>query len=267
MVPSEQPTAFDLELRFHGICLFVPDPAAGTLAVLMPATGLPGDDPNVPQHVSMLALDTAYLQPGSPSTHGLWALAQIDGQHLTIEGAGQPHYGSLPEVLANIGIVAQRPVEPAAFGNNPPANLLAARIGLRSGACTGTGPVQCFAFPPGLPSRPLTSVIHWTMRVDQAQLDLRPVAFAGQTATAIPPLYPIGGRIQIDVYHTERQELPPDPMEPPEGDPETMMHFGAFYVLFGLPPGPVPVPEPCDFIDGELPYTCMGPAQSAITPT
>jgi hypothetical protein len=260
----EETMALDLEIRFHGLCLFVP--ADGSMNVLMPAAGVPGRVPGMPEHVAVLCFDPAYLSRGSRRTR-LVTLVSLMRHQLVIRGKGPAERLSLPDTLARVGAVARRPVTPAAFSPDPAAGLLTARIELHSGLCTGTGPTQCFRYPADTRPRPLTSMIEWTLPVEEDYVDLVPEPFPGADREVIPRLHPIDRRIRLSVYHTARPELPPVAERGSDGP---QMHFRALYHLFEAPVPdeavPVPDPDPLCPGQGELPYTCMGPGQSVLDP-
>ncbi|HEU4562467.1 MAG TPA: hypothetical protein VFS20_31845 [Longimicrobium sp.] len=273
--------AFDLTIQFWGLCLFVPHPALDTVYVLMPAAGVPGGAGGMPPHLARLYVDPAYTRRGSARTDGeLDEFAALERQSLSFAGPDAPSTAPLPAELANVGAVANQAITGAVLpGILPAPPFLTARIQLAAGSCSPPTVTECWAFPPGNPARSLTPTITWTISgIEQEPLSLTLASLDDGTERTLPPLYPIDGQIAVSVYHTEADDLPPaQPItSPPWGTAAT--HFSAYYLLFqaAAPAGPVPVSEPCDGSGrggntadvrwGEMPYTCMGPAQAALVP-
>jgi hypothetical protein len=263
--------SFDLRIELVGLCLFVPDPGTGTLYVLMPAAG--GHGHGVDPHVVRLCFDSAHLQPGSPRPNGIPALVAMDRVELVAAAAGGELSLALPDELVDVGTETRRRIFPGALRGDDPARRLAARVELRTGACTNYQPGVCWSFPTPLRQQRLCNRLIWNVgQIEEERLELAFDPLAGGKGATLPPLYPIDGGIELSVYHTTRDELPPaphDPSPPPWGAPAH--HFGAFYALFDPPvtDGPLPlfVGVACGkhIGDGGSPYTCMA-AQSPPDP-
>lgn len=263
--------SFDLHIELVGLCLFVPDPATGSLYVLMPAAG--GHGHPVDPHVVRLCVDSAYLQPGSRRPNGIPALVPMDRVELV--GASDAKLSlALPDELVDVGTEVRRPIFPGALRGDDPARRLTARVELRSGACEGYEQGVCWSYPVPLRQQRLCNRLVWNVgKMEEDRLELALTPLAGGTGATLPPLYPIDGRIALSVFHTTRDELPPqphDPSPPPAGTPAH--HFGEFYALFDPPVTDGPLPR---FVgincglggtgDGGSPYTCMA-AQSPPDP-
>jgi hypothetical protein len=260
--------SFDLQIEFVGLGLFVPHTGAKTVYVLMPAAGTGAHAGGIDPHVVRLCVDTAYLLPGSAGPNGVLALVAMDGMELSLGAAGTLDPG-LPPELGNVGAVAERPISPVAFGSNP-GSLLSARVKLRSGAYSEYARGVCWNY--ANKRQRLCNRVIWTVAgYEGERLELTGTPFGQDLAPLLPPLYPIEGAIQLSLYHTTRDELPPAPMVPEPPAPGTPAHhFSTFYELFDPPvaDGPLPtyVGRSCDETgQGGSPYTCMG-AQSPPAP-
>jgi hypothetical protein len=263
--------SFNLQVELVGLCLFVPDRGAENLCVLMPAAGnAHGVDP----HVVRLCFDSAYLRPGSTQLDGVFALVPMSRVDLAL-GAGGPPALPLPRELVNVGAQARRPIDPDALQGDDTARRLTARVSVRSGMCTDYQPGSCWNYPdPSTPPRRLSNRLFWQVgEMEGDELGLAFTPLAGGKGITLPPLYPIGGSIELAVYHTPREELPPDPVLIPPPDLGTPAHhFAAFYGLFAPPVTNGPLPTfagtnciPTDKYLGGSPYTCMA-AQSPPEP-
>jgi hypothetical protein len=250
--------AFELTIELVGLCLFVPDPQTETLYVLMP-TADHGMDP----HVARLCFDTAYARPGSTQLDGFPALVPADKTELAL-GTGAKLSLDLPVQLVNVGAVAKRPLRPGSLGGTEPPAQLVARVTLQSGQLYDFAPGACWNYPHAGERRHLANRIVWnvgTVDGDKLALSLLPLAGGGE-ATLLPPLYPIGGRIALQLYYTPRAELPPQPVPigPPPVDTPAH-HFAAYYELFEPPVADEPLPTyvglSCGDEMGGSPYTCM----------
>jgi hypothetical protein len=257
--------AFDLEIEFVGLCMFVPDPAGRVVYVLMPAAGIAQGALGMPQHVARLCVDTRYLQPpGSAAGPGLVAQVPLDRVSLAFTGP-PPLDPTIPGVVAAVPNLVSLL---ACTGDPGPG--LTARVTLGAGSVTRTGQAMCWYYPTLASTATLTTTVTWTIPgVDGDVLSVLLSQLDGNPLPAVPPpLYPINGLVQVRIFHTERDLLPPFPMDvppPPRGTPAA--HFAAYNLLFD-PPAQAPVPVfygfSCDDTQGAVPYTCMGPAQAQL---
>ena len=260
--------AFDLTIEMVGLCLFVPDRTEppGTLYVLMASTGTEhGVDP----HVARLCFDAAYVRPGSPGPLGYPVLVPVEETEIVFDTREALDL-ELPEELVNVAPVVRRPLLPGSLtGTNPPEQL-AARVVLRSGRLGGYEPGACWNYPTDVTRRHMANRVRWDLGVMEGdELTIALNTLAGEEAGRIGPLYPIGGRIDLQLYYTPREELPPDPVDigpPPVGSPAH--HFAGYYELFEQPVAADPLPlfvglSCIPTVMGGSPYTCMG-AQNPI---
>jgi hypothetical protein len=260
--------AFELTIEMVGLCLFVPDEKAGAVYVPMPSSEAGhGIDP----HVVRLVFDAAYLRPGSGKLDGVTALVPLERTELELAAAA-PLTAAIPDGVVNVGDVARRPVLPDALRGEDPAGVIAARAVLRSGAVDGVADGACWSYPTPATRRHMSNRVRWgvgTVEGDLLEMTLTPLA--NGTGRRLPPLYPIGGRIDLALYYTPREELPPEPFDPgPPWVGSPAHHFAAFYTLFEPPVAEEPLPEYVGLncishMAGGSPYTCMA-AQSNPTP-
>lgn len=269
--------AFTLRITFSGLCLFVPEPAAGgstgRMHVLMP--GMPGHHHHPgDRHVAAVAYDTGHLVPGGTPT-GITALAPISGRQVTPvagEGASLALCGHIPDLREITG----RPVDPDHLGADT-RKKLNSRVTLGAGRITRVAPGVCWEWRPG-ELRPIANRVEWEIAdVEGEQLTLvSELIGGGGEQKALGTLFPMNGRVNLVVYHEPPQDLPPEPL-PVEHQPVpapgfTPPHFTAFYSLFG---GPVPTLLPryrglscdvpplanaCETIPpemGGMPFTCL----------
>jgi hypothetical protein len=265
---GEEKMAFELTIEMVGLCLFVPDEKAGAVYVPMPSSEAGHEmDP----HVARLVFDAAYLRPGSGELDGILALVPLERTELQL-AATAPLTAAIPDLVVNVGDVASRPVLPDALRGDDPGGVITARAVLRSGAADGAASGACWSYPTPATRRHMSNRVYWAVgEVEGDGLELTLTPLAGGTGRALPRLYPIGGRIDLALYYTPREELPPEPASPgppPVGTPAH--HFAAFYTLFESPVAADPLPHyvglSCNpHMNGGSPYTCMA-AQSNPTP-
>lgn len=267
--------AFTLRITFSGLCLFVPEPAAGGSAgrmhVLMPGMSGHHHHPE-DRHVAAVAYDTGHLAPGGTPT-GLTALAPLSGRQFTPvagEAANLALCGHIPDLREITGV----PVDPDHLGPDT-SHKLAARVTLGAGQITRVAPGVCWEWRPG-ELRPIANRVEWEIAdVEGEQLTLvSELIGGGGEQKSLGTLFPMNGRVNLIVYHEPPQDLPPEPI-PLEQHPVpargfTPHHFAAFYGLFG---GPVPTLLPryrgleapplangCQTIPPEMggkPFTCL----------
>jgi hypothetical protein len=261
---------FTLKIEFVGVCMFVPDPREKMYYVLMPGTGHEDHEEHgayVPPHVVRLCVDTAYLVKGSSGPSGVFALAAMDGLDLSF-GTRGPAIGlplALPADVVDVGAEPPRRIIPALLGDAP-SPALAGRTRLLSGTYVPPVPGDgvCWTYE-GKDGR-LVNRMGWTIDCKGESLTLPPGTPFDKKVSApqIPTLYPVNGVIEVSIYHTTREDLPPHPdnrhPRPGLGDPAN--HFDAYYSLFTAENVREPVPG---FLDdcggarkwGGSPYTCM----------
>jgi len=266
--------AFDLKIEFVGLCLFVPDYGSQTMYVLMPHAGTAGGQGRtMPPHAVRLCFNAAYLQPGSTRLWEAVTLVVMDGAELSLPPG--PAELELPDELVNVGAVANRPIDTVALSADPAAKLTARAL-LRSGKYLEHDGGGYWKYPSeSSPPRQLPNRICWTVPgMEGDRLDLACAEFGGEPVLDLPSLYPIDGTIEVSVYHTPHEELPPLPVNPPRpAQGAEAYHFAAYYELFDPPVVGGPLPTYAGFLQlppgqvffGGSPYTCMA-AQSPLTP-
>jgi hypothetical protein len=252
---------YQLTIEMVGLCLFVPAQTDETLYVVMPTAGVEhGVDP----HVARLVFDAAYGQPGSIGLEGYPVLVPLEGDELVLD-TGEALDLALPHELVNVGTVARQPLLPGTLQGTPPPGLITSRALLRSGKLANYETGACWNYPNATIRQHMSNRITWDLgAVDGDQLDLLLSPLAGGNPSALAPLYPVDGRIELALYYTPREELPPDPVDVPPPPPGTPAHhFAAFYDIFEQPVAADPIPTfvglSCSpFAAGGSPYTCMG---------
>ncbi|WP_420126200.1 hypothetical protein [Longimicrobium sp.] len=239
--------AFTLRITFSGLCLFVPEPATpggttGRMHVLMP--GMFGHHHHgADRHVPVLAYDTGHLVQGAAAM-GVSALAKLTGHELVIaDGDGANLH--LCDHIVDLRGVTGRGVDPDHLGPDTKRKLVS-RVTLGAGEITGVSPGVCWEWRPG-EFRPIAHRVQWDIpdvQGDSLILETAPIG-GGGASRALGTLFPVDGRVNLEVFHETPQDLPPDPM-PMDHQPAPMpgdhpKHFSAFYGVFG---GPVPMVLP-----------------------
>jgi hypothetical protein len=215
--------AFDLEVQFSGLCLYVLDPANSRVGVLMPdarrttANANHEDGTKGIPHVGYLRFELGDLNqafpsainPLSPTQEGVY---QFDRETLVFKVTP----AAAPMTIGNLNVprfedIAPDPADPGKsaikvrnglFTSTQPNQLLMRTI-LEGG--TISGPTQepwMFSnlFRPGLPTYQgkFASVVTWTRSVESATISLQP--FGGGMATEFE-LKPrsVGGKVHLKV--------------------------------------------------------------------
>lgn len=239
--------SFDLRIKFAGICLFVPQPAAGQegarMHVLMPKVehqhhGGHGGGV-ISEHLPRLLYDRAYEQPGSSNFTRELACVPLDRLALELGGLSSDGFTpALPAEVASLEEVAGR-VPPARVSDHPGTEV-AARVTLRQGRVT--------YYPAGLQAklrakeefRRMTANVEWTIRGIPGEYLPRQVlkGLDGGPGATLPELYPMGDVIHLEVYNAPAGLLPGGKPKPGEASTD---HFGGFYSIWGMASGPLPV--------------------------
>ncbi len=235
--------AFTLRITFSGLCLFVPEPAAGgsngRMHVLMPGMSGHHHHHAEDRHVAAVAYDTGHLVPGGTPT-GITAMASLTGRQL-IPVAGEEANLSLCGHIVDLREITGRAVDADHLGADA-GKKLASRVTLGAGRITRVAPGVCWEWRPG-ELRPIANQVEWEIAdVEGEQLTLvSELIGGGGEQKALGTLYPMDGRVNVVIYHEPPQDLPPEPLhlehQPVPARGFTPPHFSAFYTLFG---GPVP---------------------------
>ena len=268
--------AFTLRITFSGLCLFVPESTgegAGRMHVLMP--GMYGHAHNPEdRHVAVISYDSGQLVQGG-SALGVTTVSKLNGQQIAF-GSGDAATLALCGHIVNLRDATGRSVDSDHLGADSKQKLTA-RVTLAAGGVTRVAPGVCWEWGPG-EFRPIAHRLEWeipNVEGDSITLTSEPIGGGGTTQNH-GTLYPVDGRVSLDVFHETPQDLPPDPLpiahQHPPMPGEAPKHFSAYYSLFG---GPVPirlpkywgnledcppVDNPCALIPpsmGGTPYNCI----------
>ena len=261
--------AFELSIEIVGLCMFVQDTEARTTYVLMPGSG---PEHGVDPHVARLCFDAAYGAPAAAGLKGYTTLVPVEGVELSFP-PGSPWQPGLPVELVNVSPVARKPLLPGLLGGTDAPAVLTSRAVLSSGKSDRFSPGACWHYPQAPARMQMANHVWWelgTIEGDSLEIVLTPLV-GGELPPAPIELHPIDGRIEVQLYYTPRDELPPQPLEVPEPPPGTPAHhFAAFYELFEPPVDNQPLPTyialTCGFMLGGSPYTCMGAQADPPTP-
>lgn len=234
---------YDLRVVFHGMCLFVR--TTDGLHVLMPATGSGhgcSASGGVEAHAARLIFDTAHLRQDATGLDDLLVHYSLESKKLAFPPGGGALNLAMPPELAQLGSPVRADV---LSGENP--DLVLSRVLLRNGGWTDHAKGACWSW--GGRIRRLSHVVEWTVPgVGGDSLLLEPEGLSGGTAGSLPPLYPVNGVLELEVWHAPHMELPPDSMVPP---PPTRggagHHFSAYGPLLesGFNDTPAYVPDAC----------------------
>jgi hypothetical protein len=269
--------AFTLRVTFSGLCLFVPEPAAGhatgRMHVLLPGMyehHHHGGD----RHIPVLSYDAGHLVAGGPLI-GVPALAKLTRHKLTLAPGHDADLRLCGQIVDLRGITG-RPVDPDHLGADTKRKL-ASRITLGAGGITRVAPGVCWEWRPG-EFRPIAHRVEWEIEDvegDRLALVSEPIS-GGGAQQPLGTLFPVNGRVNLEIFHETPQDLPPDPMPVEHQQPpmpgEHPKHFSAYYGLFGDPVPIIlprywgaldespPVSDPCPVIQSEMggtPFTCL----------
>jgi hypothetical protein len=205
----------------------------------MPATGGAGDCGCADPHAPRIIVDTAYLRPNQTARDGVVAHCSLQNRKLEFPQGGDALVNTLPAELAKVG-----PVRDDVFDgtNNGP---LVARVLLRNGTCSDYAKGACWSWQ-GQVQR-LSHIIEWTITGvpgDSLSLPLTLLS-SGAFGGTMPDLYPLNGKVEMQIWHAPHAELPPDSIvPPPPARGEGAMHFSGFDPLLQSPLNGIPAYEP-----------------------
>jgi len=231
-----------LELQFNCLCLFVPDPAARVVHVLMPGTnGHEGHEH--PRHVVRM-LHHSFEGKTDEKEDRLygrgmegWALT-LGPDNASADTSLLPPQGALPGgVLPDLSKITGRTLDPGLVGMNPGAGV-AARITLRSGKVTRMASESTWAI--GNDTIALAHQVTWRMWDVEPELKWEPLGGRPQTQTyPRPPLATLDELepeddldYRLRIFHVTDDALPPrgGTLKPSE----MRSHFRGFYPLLGV---------------------------------
>lgn len=276
---------FELEIKFTGLCLFVPD--RNRTHVLIPATRHSHEshgatDPQFPLHPVRLRWDRLY----DDSAHTGITEIRIEGFQLDLSNLLTT--GRLVEPTRTIADLTRRfslrMDRQQLDADKTPRPSLISRITLPP--ASNITPTRGAIWELGAPSaEEMTHQLYWTIKVQPAPgrppvLTWALKALLGGGSQALPMLKPKSGRVVIEIIHAPDNEQPPEPRPGLEA-----FHFKAHYKLFsGSFEGPNPklrsalpnakeadLPEIKDMgiwveVLGSNPYTCLAAQAEAEQP-
>ncbi len=264
--------AYVLDIKFTGMCGFVPLRKEGIVHVLLPDTSLvdahapphegSGHDQHgthetgpMETHVSRLLFDTTALHEGATESEDRWPVV-VSLQKRALEFAGGAMLN--PDISSEFA-----PLHFLAAGllGAEGDRALVTRVILRAGCQYDAHPGATWLDHEDT-VRPMSHQLTWRIEGLTAPLRLTLKSIASEVDRVLPPLYPdAGGKLSLHVLHVPRSELPPEPREvrrPRTGTPAH--HFSALNLLVTQPVVlPLFIREPLkDPSRGMSPYTCLG---------
>lgn len=292
---SKAADTFSVRLRIGGLCMFVPDAAAGAVHVFLPTTdgmvldGRMRDAAHrhdtsataMPRHRFLIAYPSAAL--GRESAGGATGNRCHELRDCVVR-VGRPDDRLGDVCIAPGEVVALTPalgypgVDPRCRDDAKFGGRAIARIELRRGVVAGFGKDDpCLVVPPvnGAPAstrRRMAGVVVWEIDGFHGSVDLASLLHVeGAPAPALPTLYPtldpLSGRMHVDVQlvHVSERAVTGDCRFDEHYDPQTG-HFAAYWNL--VVPGAkgtcvwLPVEDGCPAFRSPS-YVCMT-AQSSF---
>lgn len=264
---------FDLTISITGLSLFAVEEGK-RVSLLMPTSG---GGPHAEPHSAQLAYNPAHLVPDATGPYPGLVLQPMGDLELDLAqlaktlpaGAGGDgasiDTGSLPVHLFDLTSALGRKVDPALVGPAPDQTRVHSRVRLPYGKCvcylqgakwevvhptTGTKEEKYMAF-----------LLRW--RVSGIPDDARGLVLTlanldGSGSLALPPLHPVGGSIDLWMYHLPPRQMPPSGGGPePVGPGDPPPHIEMLYRVFVNPAtihrpefhykgGNLAGPRPCD---------------------
>ncbi len=226
---------FDLKLTFTGMILYVPE--LTQLQLLMPKTPetipapviLPGGENAaschcetgdcMEPHAARITFDTAYTRHSSQALDDVTAHVSLRQKRLDVPALGSAYVRGVSPYIA----LVDSPVRQDVLDGTANAELTA-RIRLRTGRATYADPGECWEYQGSV--RRMSHQMEWTISgINANHLDLPLTDLSGLiTQGALPRLYPIGGKIELWVWHAPPVELPPDAIVPEMPPPGSQGH-------------------------------------------
>jgi hypothetical protein len=246
-----------LTIEFNCMCMFVPDPANGSVHVLMPVTAQGGH----PRHEVRLRHSSF---KGKEKKEG----RLMEGLELVLRGRGKAHTDLIPSTpsdpqgeLPNLSTIAgSKPVDPALLTSTKPSGVVS-RITLLSGK---VGEIRAHGkkWKLGGKDRVLAFQVTWTID-DVGELEWHPLHDSGAVAplASLRDLKPEPGTADVyklEIHHVEAGTLTnPSKVLTAQG---VRHHFGAFYTPLRVTrPGGDLLPDPIDDgFEGSPDFKCVG---------
>jgi hypothetical protein len=230
--------SFTLEVTFHGLCLFTPDPTSTPRRMFVLMTRTPRG-PAVPEHLLTVAYDgpAVRLDPGE----------ELRFTNLADGGVSPVLPAGIVDLTAAQGMRVGRDTVEA----NPRSDLRS-RVVLTDGQLERTGGEACWLFGPR--KEPMTDRVRLRTTVPADSLAWEVRDFAGNLLRPLPGAAPGGdGVVRIDITHMVpcHDECASPVPRPSNGhEPE---HFQAFHALLdGAASLPLPQLTDCDDDEGQI---------------
>jgi hypothetical protein len=225
-------TGYRLRLEFGGLCLFVHEPAAGKMHVLLPREH--DHQPTLTHNADSVV----HGKPPGDTPHN----QPVPGKLITLTGldTATPLGPPPPEVADLDGICP--PVPPTLLGDKPGPEV-ACRVTFDAGvsliAPCGEGALFDFQGTRQLPIR-----IVWEMQIDDdGPLVIHLEGLNGSGAGKPIELHPHNGELNVWIFNSPQAHLPvelPPRTKRPVGTPSAG-HFQAFYTMLGCAGTIIPV--------------------------
>lgn len=236
-----------LEISINCLCVFVPNPRAGVMHVLMPPTQ------GHHEHV-VRVLHHGSPEKGKPMEG--WAL-KLGGVPQPAETTLQPrHPATKGETIVDLSGIAG-PVDPTLLEDDAFPRRVAARVDLRAGYVDRLNAEAQWRLRSG--RIVMAHQVVWKIDdISDAQVEWTrmPGGVTDQPFASLAELGS-GNNLKLDIYHVTEDALPPKAsgtLDPAE----VQAHFRAFYAMFGHSPRPNDLPsdprrvEPVETIIAEL---------------
>jgi len=231
---------FDLKIYFTGVMLFVPEdeqmhvllpqtsefvpaqvlrPAAGGAPADAGHAGHDGAHPVEP-HVARMTFDTAYTRPGAETQDGAIAHVSLRETLLKIPAVGDAYQRGVPAEITRV----PRPVRRDVLDGTD-RRALVARVLVARGQATEAGLGFCWDVKGEV--RRMAHQLEWTVSgIDDDHLELETLGLeaVGAFGAGVPRLYPIGGTVELFIWHAPAFEIPPGVLRPAKPQPGDRNH-------------------------------------------
>ncbi|HEX6747190.1 MAG TPA: hypothetical protein VF092_07805 [Longimicrobium sp.] len=236
---------FDLKIYFTGVMLFVAED--DEMHILMPQTeesipapvvkadggghaghGNGGDGHPVEPHVARITFDTAHTREGAQQEDGAIGHVSMRKTRLNIPALGDAYVRGIPPEVARV----PRPVRRTVVEGKE-NNVLVGRVHVARGKATAVARGLCWKV--NEKNQRMTNQIEWTIgEIDAKSLQLEMLSLDGfgKAGSGVPTLFPIGGVIELFIWHAPPFEIPPGAIAPEKPQPgDRNHHFSHLDVL------------------------------------
>lgn len=238
--------AFNLNINYSGLCMFVPKAAASgapsRMHVLLPKAR--GHEHGEDRHVPILWFDAAHLRQDVSAGDGVFVLRSLMQRTIIVPGTGAST--EVKKDIVNLRSVTNRPVDDDHLGRDTRGQLVS-RVTLEAGKMCAIAPGAIWEWAPS-EFRHMAFQVVWTIEnMSDVSLTLQLRDFSGNVIETLQPLYPLDpagkNEINLFIHHVPAGDLPPEPEQNAhEPEPGFMpLHFLSFYSVFG---GAVPMRLP-----------------------